>query len=88
MQSSPAAERFIEANHSTTAQGVCRQNGIAYASAHNMEEMQTEIDCLLTQKSARPMLLEVFTDAETDASTLEEYYSELRKGIKKETKKT
>ena len=53
-----------------------------------MEEMQTEIDCLLTQKSARPMLLEVFTDAETDASTLEEYYSELRKGIKKETKKT
>lgn len=88
LQSSPAAERFIEANHSTSAQGICLQNGIAYASAHNMEEMQTEIDCLLTQKSARPMLLEVFTDAETDASTLEEYYSELRKGIKKETKKT
>lgn len=88
LQSSPAAERFIEASHSATAQGICLQNGIAYASAHNMEEMQTEIDCLLTQKSARPMLLEVFTDAETDASTLEEYYSELRKGIKKETKKT
>ena len=53
-----------------------------------MEEMLTEIECLLTHESARPMLLEVFTDAETDASTLEEYYSELRKGIKKETKKT
>lgn len=88
LQSSPAAERFIEASHSATAQGICRQNGITYSSARNMEEMLAGIDRLLTHESARPMLLEVFTDAETDASTLEEYYSELRKGIEKETKKT
>ncbi len=75
LQSSPAAERFIEASHSTSAQGICQQNGVAYSSAHDMKEMQDGIDRLLTLKSARPMLLEVFTDANADAAALEEYYS-------------
>jgi 2-succinyl-5-enolpyruvyl-6-hydroxy-3-cyclohexene-1-carboxylate synthase len=79
LQESPAAESYIEASHSTSAQGICQQNGIDYASARNMGEMLTGIDRLLTQESARPMLLEVFTNAQADAAALGKYYSELSK---------
>lgn len=78
LQESPAAETFIEAEHATNAEGICQQNGIGYAAAHDMAEVQTEIGRLLTTKAARPMLLEVFTNAATDATVLEEYYNTLK----------
>lgn len=74
LHKSPVADTFIGASHNTTAQGICAQNNVEYISAHNTEEMQSGIDTLLTRKGNRPMLLEVFTDADTDAEMLSRYY--------------
>lgn len=81
LQESPAAETFIEAGHSTSAKGICLQNGIEYISAHNMPEAEAGIDRLLTHNAAHPILLEVFTDAATDAAVLEKYYKTLEQSI-------
>ena len=75
LSNSPVADTFVGASHTTTAQGICAQNHVEYISAHNMEETQRGIDALLNRKSNRPILLEVFTNAETDAETQKEYFS-------------
>lgn len=77
LQNSPAAEDFIEAAHTTNAKGICLQNGVEYAAAHDMAEAQSGIARLLGHNGTRPMLLEVFTSAATDAATLKEYYNTL-----------
>ena len=71
---SPVADTFVGASHTTTAQGICAQNNVEYISAHNAEEMKRGISELLTRKGNRPVLLEVFTDADTDAKTLSKYF--------------
>ena len=48
-----------------------------------MQEMQLGIITLLTRESARPMLLEVFTDAEDDKRAMQEYYARLSATIGK-----
>lgn len=71
---SPVADSFVGARHSATAQGICTQNDIVYLSAKNQEEMERGIDQLLTLRTDRPVLLEVFTDADCDVAQLKEYY--------------
>lgn len=71
---SPVADSFVGAQHGATAQGICTQNNIVYLSAQNKEEMERGIDQLLTLQTDRPVLLEVFTDADRDVATLKEYY--------------
>ena len=66
LRQSMAREELVMAQHHTSAEGVCRQNNVSYLSAHNMEEMQEGIKCLMDMESNRPVLLEVFTDLETD----------------------
>ena len=41
-----------------------------------MKTMKYGIDQLIHTESERPMLLEVFTDIDTDNQTLEEYFKE------------
>lgn len=72
---SPVAHSFVGAEHHTTAQGICSQNDIGYLSARSMEEMQIGIVTLLTRRTQRPLLLEVFTDAQTDAAAYRQYLS-------------
>ena len=74
LDSSPVADSFVAARHETTAQGICTQNDVGYLAAHNLSEMQIGVVTLLTRQSERPMLLEVFTDAEIDAKTLADYF--------------
>ena len=66
LEQSPARDRFVAAGHTTSAEGICRQNHVAYLKATNMAEMQRGIDTLLTMESSTPVLLEVFTDAADD----------------------
>ena len=75
LEDSPAAHDYVSASHHTTAQGICSQNDIGYLSAHNMEEAQMGIVTLLTRQAKRPMLLEVFTNAEGDVRAMKEYFS-------------
>lgn len=74
LSDSPAAHSCIAAAHTSNAQGICTQNDIGYIKAANMAEMQMGIVALLTREAARPMLLEVVTDAETDTNVLKEYF--------------
>lgn len=75
LSKSDAANCFVGAAHSTSAQGICSQNDIGYLSAKNMEEMQIGVVRLLTIETKRPVLLEVFTDCDEDARILGEYYT-------------
>lgn len=78
---SPIRDTFVAGSHHTTAQGICTQNDIGYISAKNTEEMQIGIVRLLTEQTHRPMLLEVFTNAETDAEVMREYYRSFKENI-------
>ncbi len=74
LSDSPAAHGYIAAAHTSGAQGICTQNDIGYIKATNMAEMQMGIVTLLTREAARPMLLEVVTDAEADTKVLKDYF--------------
>ena len=66
LEQSPARDRYIAASHRTTAEGICRQNGIGYRRATDMNEMQQAIDLLLDEDSTRPLVVEIITDAVDD----------------------
>ena len=77
LEQSPARDKFVAAEHHTSAEGICKQNGVAYMKATNMEEMQKGIDTLLNTESDCPVLLEVFTDAAEDERVFKDYYHSL-----------
>lgn len=79
LEQSPVRDRFVAAEHHTSAVGICQQNNVVYLKAGNMQEMQEGIDRLLQQESERPMLLEVFTDAAEDERVFRDYYHSLKK---------
>ena len=62
------------AEHHTSAINVCQANGIVYMGADNMKTMRYGIDQLIHTESDRPMLLEVFTDIDTDNLALENFF--------------
>lgn len=78
LEKSDARDRFVAAEHHTTAEGICQQNDILYQSAHNMDEMKKGVELLLTSEFSRPMVLEVFTDAAEDERVYKDYYHYLR----------
>jgi 2-succinyl-5-enolpyruvyl-6-hydroxy-3-cyclohexene-1-carboxylate synthase len=73
LEKSPARDKFVSAEHHTTAEGICRQNHVDYQKATNMEEMEQGIDWLLQTESEHPLLLEVFTDAAEDERVYKSY---------------
>lgn len=77
LDKSPVANSFVSAHHETTAQGICTQNDIGYISAKDMNEMQIGIVTLLTRETDRPMVLEVFTDAEEDMKAMANFFASL-----------
>lgn len=80
LEQSAVRDCFVAAAHQTTAEGICRQNGVDYLSASNMEEMQKGIDRLLAADALKPMLLEVFTDASDDEHAWRNYFAFLKQG--------
>ena len=77
LEQSPVRETFVAAAHHTTAQGICTQCDVGYLRATNEQEMQEGMVRLLTQESKRPMLLEIVTDAATDAEQVRLFYAQL-----------
>ena len=74
------ARRFVTATHKATAEAWAKDREFEYLAAHN----ETELDEALTRfmepsVTTRPMLLEVFTDKNTDIELLKEYYHHLKK---------
>ena len=77
LEQSPARDQFVAAEHHTSAEGICQQNNVRYLKATNMEELQQGISTLLNIESARPVLLEVFTDPAEDEHVFRDYYRSL-----------
>ena len=52
--------------HSASARGVCELYDIGYLSAGNEEEYRNALVRFLTEETTRPVVMEVFTDTDTD----------------------
>ncbi len=77
LEKSDARERFVAGAHNTSAEGICRQCDVGYRHVATEDELASAIDWLLATGGERPRLVEVTTDAETDAQMLREYYMQL-----------
>ena len=77
LKQSPVRNRIVIAEHATTAEGICRDNRIKYYAANDIQTLEKLLYVLVKEKSERPMLLEVFTDAETDLQIYQEYLNTL-----------
>ena len=77
LKQSDARERLVMAEHHTSAVNACQANNIVYMGADGMKSLKYGINQLIHADSDHPMLLEVFTDIETDNRVLEEYYDTL-----------
>ena len=75
LKESKARERLVMAEHQTSAVNACQANDIIYMGADNMKSLRYGIDQLIHSESQRPMLLEVFTDIDTDNQVIEDYFS-------------
>lgn len=77
LKTSQAREKLVMAEHQTSAVNACQANDIVYMGADDMKTMQYGIDQLIHTESDRPMLLEVFTDIETDNRVWEDFFASL-----------
>jgi 2-succinyl-5-enolpyruvyl-6-hydroxy-3-cyclohexene-1-carboxylate synthase len=79
MDKTGRSREYITAEHYTTARGWAEERGFLYLAAKNQEQLD-EAMRTFTQEvvGMQPILLEVFTDKETDTNLLHEYYHSIR----------
>ena len=77
LEQSPARDKYVAAEHHTSAEGICMQNDVKYLKAENMEQLKQGVSTLLNIDSSRPVLLEVFTDPAEDERVFRDYYRSL-----------
>ena len=76
LEQSPARDGLVAGRHQTSAEGICRQNGVDYLAARDSTELQQGIARLLSADAPHPVLLEVLTDPVEDERALRMYSSE------------
>ena len=74
LASSPACDTLVSAAHRLTAEGLCSQCDITYIKASDEVSLTEGISHLVHDEGTRPILLEVFTDPDTDIRIYKEYY--------------
>lgn len=79
----PTLDLHIAASHHTDVKQTLGLMNINYLSARSKEEFDIHLTSFL-QPSEHPILLEVFTDSETDAQSLKELYASNHVKTKKE----
>ena len=77
LEQSPARNQYVAGGHHTNAEGICQQSQTDYHQACNSEELSAGLDWLMAD-GKRPKLLEVMTDADTDAHELSTYYQGIK----------
>jgi len=60
------AADMVEGRHSTSARGLCEAHDAGYIAAHDEQELRKGMVTFLNSDTRRPLVFEVFTDAETD----------------------
>ena len=78
LETSPASHELIAASHDISAEGICRQCGLAYKKATTEAGLYGGIGWLRNEKSNRPVVLEVVTNADDDKRAYEEYFAMLK----------
>lgn len=78
LRESKARESLVMAEHHTSAYNICQANDITYLGCDNQKSLRYSIDQLIHTECDRPMLLEVFTDIDTDNQAIEEYYKQFK----------
>ena len=74
--------RFVTASHGATARGWAESCGFTYLRATDTISLLAALDDLFDAEASCPVLLEVFTEAETDAAALRDYYHGIKGGWK------
>ena len=80
LDSSPALDHYIAANHTYTAKGIAESYNIEYYSAQSYNELSNHLPLLTKNNNLRPILLEVFTnqtDNEIDLKNIHTFYQQL-----------
>ena len=66
----PTLDEHIAAEHHTSAEAWVRSRGFTYLSCRNKEEFDRALPQLLAEETDAPVILEMFTDKETDAECI------------------
>lgn len=74
LEASPVRNSYVAAEHHASAHGICDTHDIGYIAAHNADELRGKMETFLYSGTNRPLLFEVFTDAEEDAVAIKDYY--------------
>lgn len=69
----PTLNKHIAAGHSVKIQDCCTTSKFEYMSAADMYDLRSALK-ILHEFSNKPIILEVFTDADTDANILKKYW--------------
>lgn len=69
----PTLNQYVAAGHNVKIERCCINAQFRYLSAANREELEQVLPQFMSDGDS-PVLLEVFTDAPTDAATLKEYW--------------
>lgn len=77
LEKSPVRDTLVSGSHHASAEGVCRQYGVAYRGARDEAGLMEGLVWLTAEDSDRPLLLEVFTAADTDERQLKALYASL-----------
>ena len=73
----PTLDKHVAARHHTKIKNTILSKNIEYLKAENQEELNDGLKKLV-EESDKPIILEVFTDANNDANTLKKFWSDNR----------
>lgn len=74
LEASPVRDSHIAAGHHASAHGLCDTHDIGYLSARNADELSHRMETFLYSGTRRPLVFEVFTDADDDVAAVKAYY--------------
>lgn len=77
-KTTPLLEKYFEAKHSMTAEGLVKAHNIPYYSAKNENELKQNLIKLYKDQNGKPAVLEVFTPNELNAEVFAGYYKSLK----------
>jgi 2-succinyl-5-enolpyruvyl-6-hydroxy-3-cyclohexene-1-carboxylate synthase len=71
-------EKYFEAKHSMKAESLIKSHSIPYYSAHNEKDLKQSLNKLYQNHEGKPVILEVFTPNELNASVYAGYFKLLK----------
>lgn len=78
LDGSPVAGSYVAGSHRSSAHGICDAHDLGYIAARNTDELCKGMHTFLYSGTHRPLVFEVFTDADTDAKTLKTCFLDIK----------